>query len=308
MLDMKKKLLFVFNPLSGRAQIKNKLLQIIEIFTKAGYEVTTRQTQCKLDGYNIIKSDAGDYDLIVCCGGDGTLDEAVKAIMERDEKPLLGYIPAGTTNDFGYTLGIPSNMEDTARSIVTGVPFACDIGNFNGQYYSYVAAFGAFVDVSYQTPQPYKNALGHLAYILEGIKRLPTIKSYNIKVFHEDEVVEDEFLVGLITNTVSVGGYRKLDEMGVLLDDGLFEVTMIKKPRNAIEIQSIIASLLKQDFSSPYIYSFRTSKVILEGEEPIEWTLDGEDGGVHKKAEINVCSKAIKILIPDQRVKSIAKK
>lgn len=300
-----KKLLFVFNPLSGRAQIKNKLLPIIDIFSKNGYEVTTRPTQGKLDGYNIIKADGGNADIVVCCGGDGTLDEAVKALMECDKKPLLGYIPAGTTNDFGYTLGIPANMEDAARSIVTGIPFACDIGNFNGQYYSYVAAFGAFTDVSYQTPQQTKNVLGHLAYVLEGIKRLSSIKSYNIKVTYEDKTIEDEFLVGLVTNTVSVGGYRKLDEMGVLLDDGLFEVTIIKKPRNAIEIQSIISSLLKQDFTSPYIYSFRTSKVNFEGDEPVEWTIDGEDGGVHKNAEINVCPKAIKILIPNQGQKSI---
>lgn len=294
-----KKLLFVFNPLSGRAQIKNKLLPIIDIFTKADFEVTVRPTQGRLDCYNIIKKATGNNDLVVCCGGDGTLDEAVKAIMEREKKPLLGYIPAGTTNDFGYTLGIPKDMEQAAKSIVTGTPFACDIGNFNGQYYSYVAAFGAFTDVSYQTPQQTKNVLGHLAYILEGIKRLPAIKSYNIKVTHGDETVEDEFLVGLVTNTVSVGGYRKFDEMGVILDDGLFEVTMIKKPRNAIEIQSIITSLLKQDFTSPYIYCFRTSRVTFEGEQPIEWTLDGEDGGVHKSAEIYVCEKAIKILIPN---------
>lgn len=303
---MKKKLLFVFNPLSGRAQIKNKLLKIIDIFTKAGYEVTTCPTQCKLDGYNIIKTNAGKTDLVVSCGGDGTLDEAVKALMECDEKPLLGYIPAGTTNDFGYTLGISADMEAAASSIITGVPFACDIGNLNGQYYSYVAAFGAFTDVSYQTPQQTKNVLGHLAYVLEGVKRLPTIKSYNIKVTHGDKVVKDEFLVGFVSNTVSVGGYRKLDEMGVLLDDGLFEVTMIKKPRNAIEIQSIIAALLKQDFTSQYIYSFRTSKVILEGDEPIEWTLDGEDGGAHKRAEIKVCEKAIKILIPKENQNNIS--
>lgn len=305
---MKKKLLFVFNPLSGRAQIKNKLLNIIDIFTKAGYEVTTCPTQCRLDGYNTIKTNAGNADLVVCCGGDGTLDESVKAIMELDKKPLLGYIPAGTTNDFGYTLGISADMEEAANSIVTGIPFSCDIGNFNGQYYSYVAAFGAFTEVSYQTPQQTKNVLGHLAYVLEGIKRLSTIKSYNIKVTHGGEVVEDEFLVGLVTNTVSVGGYRKLDEMGVLLDDGLFEVTMIKKPRNAIEIQSIIASLLKQDFNSPYIYSFRTSKVILESDEFIDWTLDGEEGGAYKKSEINVCERAIKILIPKENQNCISEK
>ncbi len=298
---MNKKLLFVFNPLSGRAQIKKQLLEIIDIFTKAGYEVTTRPTQCKLDGYNIIRQQAQENDMVVCCGGDGTLDEGVKALMECEKRPLLGYIPAGTTNDFGYTLGIPKDMKEAAQTIIEGVPFACDIGNFNGNYYSYVAAFGAFVDVSYQTPQQTKNALGHLAYILEGIKRLPTIKSYKIKVIHEDETVEDEFLVGLVTNSISIGGYRKFDELGVVLDDGLFEVTMIKKPRNPKEIQSIITSLLTQDFSSPYIYYFRTSNVKFESDEEMEWTLDGENGGVHKQAEINVEKQAIKIVIPREK-------
>lgn len=295
---MSKKLLFVFNPLSGRVQIKKKLLSIIDIFTKAGYEVISVPTQCKLDGYNIIKNHYKHKELIVCSGGDGTLNEAIMALMECEEKPPLGYIPSGSTNDYGFSLGIPSDMEEAARCIVNGVPFACDVGCFNGKYYSYVAAFGAFVNVSYQTPQNIKNAIGHLAYVLEGIKSLPSIKSYKLKVITDKEIYEDEYLVGLVTNSVSIGGYRKFTELGIMFDDGLFEVTLIKRPRNPIEIQSIISSLLSQKFDSPYIVTFRTDNVDFHSEEEIEWTLDGENGGLHNDVNIKVIPRAIKIIVP----------
>lgn len=300
---MEKKLLFVFNPVSGRAKIKNNIISIIDIFTKAGYEVTARPTQGKLDAYNIIKEQSEEYSLIVCCGGDGTLDESIKALMDCNSQVHLGYIPAGTTNDFGFSLGMPKDMTKAAECIVDGIPFACDIGSFNGTYYSYVAAFGAFVDVSYQTPQSSKNTLGHLAYILEGIKRLPEIRTYKLTVTHDEETVTDEYMVGLITNSVSIGGYRKLGELGVVLDDGLFEITMIRKPKNLLDYQNIISCLLKQDLNSPYIYSFRASKVNIHSYEEVPWTLDGEDGGSHVNVEIEVHKQAINLIVPNDRFK-----
>ncbi len=299
---MKKKLLFVFNPLSGRAQIKNNLLEIIDIFTKADYEITIRPTQCKMDAYEIIKKWANKCDLIVCCGGDGTLDEAVKALMQSPKRPFLGYIPSGTTNDFGYSLGLSNDMIKAAEDIVSGFPFSCDIGTFNGTYYSYVAAFGAFVDVSYQTPQSSKNVFGRIAYILEGLKRLSNIRTYNLTVTHDDEILVGEYVIGIVSNSISIGGYRKLNEMGVLLDDGLFEVTLIKKPKNALDLQSIISCLLKQDLTSPYIHSFRTSEVTISCDEELEWTLDGEDGGYHKKANIIANKQAINIIVPQKPI------
>ncbi|MFA5657840.1 MAG: YegS/Rv2252/BmrU family lipid kinase [Oscillospiraceae bacterium] len=295
---MKKKMLFVFNPLSGRAQIKNSLLGILDIFTKADFEVTAYPTQARLDCYNIIKENGPFYDIAVCCGGDGTLNETVKGLMELVSPPVLGYIPAGTTNDFAFSLKLPKDMKKAAEVIVSGVPFSCDIGTFNGNYFTYVSAFGAFTDVSYQTPQQTKNVLGHLAYVLEGIKRFPTIKSYQLKVEHDGKIVEDVFILGLITNSVSIGGYTNLSELGILLDDGLFEVTLIRTPKGPFDVQNILTSIIKQNLSSPYIYSVKTSAVKISCEEPVSWTLDGENGDAHTEAVITNHKQAINILIP----------
>ncbi len=295
---MRKKLLFVFNPHSGRAQIKNNLLSIIDTFTKSGYEVTAFPTQARLDCYNIIKENGPFFDLAVCCGGDGTLNETVKGLMELVHPPLLGYIPAGTTNDFAYSLNLPKDMQKAAEMIVSGIPFACDIGALNGSYFTYVAAFGAFTEVPYQTPQQTKNFLGHLAYIIEGIKRLPSIKSYRLKIEHDGKVVEDNFVLALITNSVSIGGYRNLSELGIVLDDGLFEVTLIRTPKGPFDLQNILTSIIKQDLSSPYIYSIKTSAIKISCDEPVGWTLDGESGGDFKEAQIENNKQAVKIIIP----------
>ncbi len=302
---MDKKMLFVFNPLSGRAQVKNNLMHIIDTFVKAEYEVTVHPTQCKLDAYNLIKKKAELYDFVVCCGGDGTLNETVKGLMECEKRPFLGYIPAGTTNDFAYSLNLPKNMKKASETIVSGIPFACDIGSFNGVYFTYVAAFGAFTDVSYQTPQQSKNMLGHLAYVLEGIKRIPTIKSYRLKIEHDGEIVEDDFFLALITNSISVGGYRNLGKMGIILDDGLFEATFIKQPKNPVETQNIITAVLKQDMTSPYIYHFKASEINISSEEALEWSLDGESGGAHNNVKILNHKQAINIIV--NRDKKICK-
>jgi len=297
---MKKKLLFVFNPLSGRAQIKNNLLHILNTFVQGGYEVTTYPTQGKLDAFNIIAEKADQYDLVVCCGGDGTLNESIKGLMTYRNPTQLGYIPAGTTNDFAYSLGLSKNMKKTAEMIMNGVKFACDVGCFNGENFVYVAAFGAFTDVSYQTSQQSKNMLGQLAYVLEGIKRLPSIKAYKIKVEHDGEIVEDEFIVALITNSISIGGYRNFADMGILLDDGLFEVTLIKQPRNPIDFQNIISSVLRQDLTSPYICHFKASNIKFTSDEELSWTLDGESGGKCKLAKITNIKQAVNIIVPNK--------
>ena len=292
-----KKLLFVFNPHSGKANIKKYILEIIDIFVKNKYNVTVYPSQGTKDIYNKVLNDAKDYNIVVCSGGDGTLNETVNALMQLENQPLLGYIPSGTTNDFAYSVGIIGTMADAAKTVVDGIPFACDIGSFNGSYFSYVAAFGAFTEVTYKTPQQKKNTFGHLAYVIEGIKHMPNIKPYHIKLSYNDTVIEDDFILGIISNSISIGGYRKFNEMGIILDDGLFEVTLVRPTKNPFDLQNIITSVLTQKFDSPYLCAFKTSSVKIESVDKINWTLDGEDGGIHNSCEIINIKQAIKILV-----------
>lgn len=295
-----KKLLFVFNPLSGKAQIKNKLLEILNIMVRAGYEVTVYPTQERGGATAKVESAENDYDLLVCAGGDGTLDEAVTGMMRREIKMPLGFIPAGSTNDFAASLGIPKSMGKAAYTAVTGRPFACDIGAFNNSYFVYVAAFGIFTEVSYSTSQEWKNLLGHAAYILEGMKSLHDISSYRISVEYENVHLEDEFIFGMITNSTSVGGFKGMTGKDVLLDDGVFEVTLIKKPRNPLELNAIVRALAQLVDDTDMVYSFKTDNVRFFSEEEVSWTLDGEYGGSHTKAEIRNCCKAVEIMVPSE--------
>ena len=299
------RLLFLYNPHSGKAQIKNSLSEILDIFVKAGYEVTVRPTQARHDAYNTVKSDASRYDLIVCSGGDGTLNESVSGLLSSGAHARLGYIPAGTTNDFASSLGIPKNMSEAARAIVTGKEFLCDIGSFNDAYFTYISAFGAFTEVSYQTPQPVKNMLGHLAYVLEGIKHLGSIKTYRMTVEHDGEIIEDEFVFGMVSNSMSVGGFKSTGEAGILLDDGLFEVALVKMPKNPIDLQQTINDLLKLQVDSDYIYFFKTSAIHIRSAEEIAWTLDGEYGGLMREVYIRNNVRALPIMIAGKDEQSL---
>jgi len=300
---MAKKLLFVFNPFAGKGQLKENLLDIIDIFTKGGYEVTAYPTQEVMDGYEKVKADADKYDLVVVSGGDGTLSEVVKALMETESKVMLGYIPAGSTNDFASSMGISRKMTEAAMEIMEGVVFRYDIGEFNGQYYVYVAGFGAFTDVSYETSQTAKNTIGHAAYILEAIKRLPKISGQNMIIEHDGERIEGNFILGLISNTVSVGGIRKLISNGVCFDDGLFEITLVKTPSNPIALQKTINDVLFKKLTNEKCFvSFKTSRVKFICENKIPWTLDGESGGMHKEVEIINHKQALNLVIaPDDK-------
>ena len=286
-----KKLLFVVNGHSGKGQIKNKLLDIIDIMIKEGYHVQVHTTQEREDATKVVREQAKYYDLVVCSGGDGTLDEAVTGMMQSEVRTPLGYIPAGSTNDFANSLEIPKDMIQAAKTAVLGVPFSCDVGEFNGDYFIYVAAFGIFTDVSYATSQELKNALGHVAYILEGAKRLHTIKSYHMRVEYDGNEIEGDFLLGMITNSTSVGGFKNMTGKDVKLDDGMFEVTLIHKPKNIIELNTIIASLTNLKDETDLIDSFRADSVKFYSEEEIPWTLDGEFGGDHKEVQIETTAK-----------------
>lgn len=299
-MGMKKKLLFVFNPHSGKAQIKNQLLDIVDTMVKEDYEVTIYPTQAAGDAIRKVEEEADNYDMVVCSGGDGTLDETVTGLMHLQEKPLLGYIPAGSTNDFATSLGIPKDMVKAAGAAVNGKPFLCDIGSFNEDFFVYVAAFGLFTEVSYKTSQEWKNVLGHAAYILEGAKRLHDIPAYRMEVGYDNVRISDEFIFGMITNSTSVGGFKGMTGKDVLLDDGVFEVTLIKKPRNPIELNEIIASLINLVDDTDMIYSFKTDEVHFRAKREIPWTLDGEFGGDHEEVVVKNMCKAVTIMVPGE--------
>lgn len=294
---MKKKMLFIFNPHAGKSLIRNKLVDILDIFVKAGYEVVVYPTQAPQDGLDKTRAEAGNYDLIVCSGGDGTLDEIITGMMQSNVKAPIGYIPSGSTNDFATSLKIPKNMIKAAEVAVGDNSFLCDIGRFNQDYFVYIAAFGLFTDVSYKTNQDVKNLMGHVAYILEGVKRLPFIKSYFLKVEYDGNVIEDEFIYGMITNSTSVGGFKNMTGKNVHLDDGVFEVTLIKNPTNPIELQSIINSLVLRVDDTASVYSFKTSHIKISAKTTMSWTLDGEFGGDHEVVEIVNEHKALGIKV-----------
>lgn len=296
---MRKKLLFVFNPHSGKAQIKNQLLEIVDIMVKADYEVTIYPTQAPGDAIHKVEEEAGDYELVVCSGGDGTLDEVVTGMMRREEKIPLGYIPAGSTNDFATSLGIPKDMVKAADAAVNGESFLCDIGAFNEDFFVYVAAFGLFTEVSYKTSQEWKNVLGHAAYILEGAKRLHDIPAYMIQVEYDNIRLQDEFIFGMISNSTSVGGFKGMTGKDVLLNDGVFEVTLIKKPRNPMELNEIIASLINLADDTDMVYSFKTAQVRFTAKDTIPWTLDGEFGGDHSEVVVKNLCQTVEILVPE---------
>ena len=302
-----KKLLFVYNPRAGKEMLKPRLSDVLDIFVKAGYEVTVHPTQAYRDAYYQIKEyEVGKYDLIACSGGDGTIDEVATGMMKRREMGKdvvpVGYIPAGTTNDFAKSLHIPRKPLAAADNAVKGVPFPCDIGKFNDSVFVYIAAFGIFTDVSYETDQAVKNVLSHMAYILEGAKRIFNIPSYKIKVEHDGEVIEDEFIFGMVTNSRSVGGFSNMVGKNIVFDDGLFEVTLIKTPKNPIALQEIIAALLIEQVDTKHMYTFKTKKITFDSVEEIPWTLDGEFGGEQDYVEIENVQKAMEIMVPENHV------
>lgn len=294
-----KKIYFIYNPHSGKEQISSKLNEIIQVLAEKENELTVVPTTGYLDAVERLTNLPDGYDLVVCSGGDGTLDEVVTGMMKRtpERRVPIGYIPAGTTNDFARSLEIPRNMPEAARNIIQGTAFPCDVGSFNDDSFVYIASFGIFTEVSYSTKQEIKNVLGHMAYILEGMKSLYNIKSYYMKITSEEMEFEGDFLFGMVTNSKSVAGFKGLVRGDVQFDDGVYEVTFIRRPRNPLELQEILAALLKEELDSHYMYSFRTRHLTVEAEEMVPWTLDGEFGGEHKNVEISNNQKAIDIII-----------
>ncbi|MDO4542505.1 MAG: YegS/Rv2252/BmrU family lipid kinase, partial [Bacillota bacterium] len=225
---MAKKMLFLYNPKAGRSAIKTKLAEILNILTAGGYDIFVHPSQAPMDMQNFVVERGREFDVIVTSGGDGSLNETINGLMRLEKPPVLGYIPTGTVNDFAASHGISKNMLVAARDIVDGKMVKTDIGKFNDNYFSYVAAFGAFTDVSYDTPQEAKNILGRTAYILEGIKRLPTLHSHHLTVEHDGEIIEGDFIYGMASNSLSVGGMKLGTQTSISMNDGYFEAGLVK--------------------------------------------------------------------------------
>jgi YegS/Rv2252/BmrU family lipid kinase len=293
-----KKLLLVFNPKAGRGDFTRHLYNVIELFTRSGYEVTTYPTSGSGDAYKFIYERGAGFDLIVCSGGDGIMNEAANAYIQLKTLPPLSYIPAGTTNDFAVSLGLPVTAIKAAKAIIKGKERLVDAGLFGDRYFTYVAAFGQFTEVTYATAQSAKNALGRAAYFLEGIKQLGIIHDVGCKIDIDGEKITGNFMLGIITNSTSVGGFKVPSGKEAAMDDGLFETIFVRRPKNLAEQSEIITALTNPAVSTEMIIQRCAKKVLIESNEPCKWTIDGEYGGQYNNIAIENISRAIKIIVP----------
>lgn len=291
-----KRMLFIYNPQAGQGKMRKKMADILETFVEQGYLPAVYPTQARGDATGLVRGIGKHYRRVVCCGGDGTLHEVIEALMELENPPVLGYIPAGSTNDVSRNLSLPKDMR-RAAAVATGTDtMRCDMGRFNGKPFVYVAAFGLFTDVSYTTPQKFKNVFGHLAYVLEGVGRLGAIHSWNVTVEHDGGTLTGEFIFGMVGNTRSVGGFQGLPVSDVALDDGKFELILVRRPKNPAELQAILAALIAQKPTEDgLLIGLRTSKARFTCDQELEWTLDGECGGSCTCAEIKNIPQALEL-------------
>ncbi len=293
-----KRTLFVYNPRAGKGTVVKNLHEIIDAFAKAKYPVTVYPTQEQGDACKLVENrDAGLYDLIVCSGGDGTLREVVNGLIKSGVSTPVGYIPAGSTNDFARSLGLSDDITEALKIITRGKTFLCDAGNFNGENFVYIAAFGLFTDVSYATNQQWKNIFGHVAYILEGVKSLSSIQSYDVQIECDEGAMHGNYIYGMVTNSLSVGGFKNITGKDVSFDDGKFEVILIRRPATFAELNDIVISLVRQSFDAVCIQSFKTSYLKIKSRDEVNWTLDGEFGGTYTDVEIRNVQRAFPIMV-----------
>ena len=292
-----RKLLLIINPVAGRNQAQADLFKMVRVFAEHDCEVTVYPTRGPQDCTRKVLADAGRFDLVVCCGGDGTLNEMVSGMMQREEPVPMGYIPLGSTNDFATSLHLRSHVEEAALRCVEGTAFHMDVGSLNDRYFNYIAAFGAFTEASYATPQQIKNALGHLAYILEGIKSLGRLQPIHVRITADGETFEEDYLFGAVTNTVSLGGVLRLDPSRVLLDDGMYELLLVKNPQNPAEAQAMLSALMLQNYDGPLVRMLRASDILFESNHEISWTIDGEFGGSFSTTHILNNKNAVTLMV-----------
>lgn len=292
---MRKRLLFIYNPHAGKGKIKHLLYDIFEIFSFSDYEIVVYPTRKHGDATEYVKENAENFNRIICCGGDGTLHEVVNGVMNSKKNIPIGYIPMGSTNDFGNSLNIDTSL-DEIRNFIRNDTKKYDIGKFNDEYFVYVAGFGIFTSVSHETPQEMKNSIGHMAYVIESLKELNKIKSYHIKLNTPTTEIEDDIMLCIVTNSKSVGGIKDIINEKANLSDGLFEVLLIKYTTNITKLNEIVLYLLGLIETSNMVYELQTKSLTIESDDDIVWTLDGENGGVHNKVEIINLNKHLKLL------------
>ena len=291
-----KKMLFIMNPFAGVKRANRHLADILLTFTQAGYEVITHMTLGRGDAAAVAREKGKDVDLVVCCGGDGTLNETITGLLSAGADTPIGYIPAGSTNDFAASLKLPTNILKAAQTIVEGEPVSYDVGRFGNRYFSYVASFGAFTRSSYATPQNVKNALGHTAYVLSGITELSQIRNEHVKMEIDGQVVEGDFLFGAICNSTSVGGILTLDPKQVDMGDGLFEILLVRAPENLGEIHECIQALQSQKYNCAMLTFRSAQKVRIFADPEMPWTLDGEKEDGHETVEVENLHHAIRLM------------
>jgi len=297
---MEKKLLLIINPYAGRAAIRSYALDVIDTFVREGYLVTVCTTQKPGDPRRFVEELGEGFDRIVCCGGDGTVNECLNGVMTLKKPVEMGIIPAGVTNDYAYSLSVPSVPPRAAEVAAGGFPFKIDIGLFNDRYFAYVAGFGLFTEVTYQTDQEIKNTLGPFAYVIEVARRAsPVFKTFHITLEHDNGVIEDDFLVGLFSNSISVAGLRTAYS-DALLDDGMLEIALIRQPTKLEDYRDFVEVILNLETASTLdndmLTVIHTSRAVVTCDEPMAWTVDGESGGMHDRAEITVRNQALTVI------------
>lgn len=295
-----KKLLLIINPVSGRMKISTAVFDVVKVFSDAGYLITVQMTKGRGDATRFIRHYGAQHDLVVVCGGDGTLNEGIMGVIEAKLDLPIGYIPCGTTNDFAAGLGLErDDLKKAAERIVNGTPTVIDIGLFGeGRYFSYIASFGAFTGTSYNVPQASKNALGHLAYILEGVRDLPNIRPIHARVTMDDDtVVEGDYIFGSVSNATSIGGVVKLAAEKVNFSDGIFEVILVRNPRSPLEISKALLALQTGKYDDSCIQFYHAKKIVVDMPKAEPWALDGEYGMGQDTTKISVLHNAVKIIV-----------
>ena len=291
-----KKMLFIMNPFAGTRRANKYLADILTLFSQAGYIVITHMTAGPGEGMDVVRQWASQVDLVVCCGGDGTLNETINGVLNSGVQVPIGYIPAGSTNDFAASLHLPTDIMKAATVIVEGEPHRYDVGKFGHRYFSYVASFGVFSKASYATPQSVKNALGHTAYVLSGIQELSQLRTTRMRLELDDEVIEDDFLFGAISNSTSVGGILTLDPQQVDMQDGQFELLLVRKPQDLTELSECIQALQSRKYNCKVITFRSASHVRADAGQSLSWTLDGEREDTDGPVEIRNIHHAISII------------
>lgn len=289
--------MIIMNPKAGKGGGKQLLFTLCDQLCLAKHEVMVQITQYPSHAEELVQQCGEQIECIICCGGDGTWNEAVCGMMKRKQRIPIAYLPCGTVNDFANTLHLPTKGEELVEHLHKKQVFSCDIGQFNDRYFTYVAAFGMFTDISYSTSQNAKNTFGKIAYFIEGLKQLTNMPSYHVRIKSEQGVIEEDCIFGCITNSKYVGGFSAINRQDTKLDDGLFEVLLIRTPNNPLDIQAIVAALLKREVNETWMRFFTAGELFITTTQTISWTLDGEDGGTTTKAHIFNHHKALDILI-----------